>query len=102
MTRILPSLLGVAAVAAAALPADPPKPAPVDTAFLRRYAETRGFMLGRPVEVKVTPDGKAVLFLRAGATVPKQSLFEFDVATGNTRELLSPEMLLKGAGENLS
>jgi dipeptidyl-peptidase-4 len=94
---VLPCL---AVVAAAALSADPPKP--VDTSFLKRYAETRGFMLGRPVEVKVTPDGKAVLFLRAAATVPKQSLFEFDVATGKTKELLSPEMLLKGAEENLS
>ena len=31
--------------------------APVDTRFLRDYAETRGFMLGRPVKAKPTPDG---------------------------------------------
>jgi dipeptidyl-peptidase-4 len=83
------------------LAAEPPGP-PIDTSFLRQYAETRGFMLGRPVKPKITPDGKAVLFLRSGPTSPKQSLFEFDVATKQTKELLSPDSLLKGADENLS
>jgi dipeptidyl-peptidase-4 len=83
------------------LAAEPPGP-PIDTSFLRQYAETRGFMLGRPVKPKITPDGKAVLFLRSGPTSPKQSLFEFDVATKQTKELRSPDTLLKGADENLS
>jgi dipeptidyl-peptidase-4 len=91
----------VAALAPAAVAADPKGP-PVDTSFVKRHAQTRGFMLGRPAKPKVTPDGKTVLFLRAEATVPKQKLFAFDVATGQTTELLSPEMLLKGAEENLS
>src|SRR5207253_729348 len=46
--------------------------------------------------------GKAVLFLRAEARVPKIQLYEFDVATKQTRLLLSPEQLLKSAEENLS
>ncbi|MFO0926307.1 MAG: alpha/beta fold hydrolase [Gemmataceae bacterium] len=75
---------------------------PLDTSYLRDHAETRGFMLGRPVRPKVTPDGKAVLFLRAKPRVAKMSLYEFDVATGKTRELLTPETVLKGAAENLS
>ena len=33
---------------------------------------------------------------------PKLKLFEFDVATGKTKELLSPETLLKGGDENLT
>jgi dipeptidyl-peptidase-4 len=78
------------------------KETPLDTTYLRNYAETRGFMLGRPVRPKLTPDGKVVLFLRALPRVPKMRLYEYDVASGKTRELLTPEMVLKGAEENLS
>src|ERR1051325_10554939 len=74
----------------------------VDTRYLRDFAETRGFMLGRPVKPQPTPDGKAVLFLRAQARVAKLRLYEFDVATGKTRELLTPEQVLKGTEEKLS
>jgi dipeptidyl-peptidase-4 len=45
----------------------PVKDKPLDTTYLRQHAQTRGFMLGRPVRPKITPDGKAVLFLRAQA-----------------------------------
>jgi dipeptidyl-peptidase-4 len=75
---------------------------PLDASFLRTYAETRGFMLGRPSKAKPTPDGKAVLFLRSEPRVPKMKLYEFDTATGKTRELLTPEQVLKGAEEKLS
>ena len=75
---------------------------PLDTRYLRDFAQTRGFMLGRPVLAKPTPDGKAVLFLRSEARIARLSLFEFDVASGKTRELLTPQTLLKGAEENLS
>src|SRR5262245_8254360 len=94
-------LLLTAAVAPAADPLPIPGK-PVDTSFLKQYAETRGFMLGRPQKPKVSPDGKTVLFLRADPKAPKLKLFEFDVATGQTKELLSPETLLKGAEENLT
>jgi dipeptidyl-peptidase-4 len=97
------ALAGLALVLAAAAPAaDPPKGPALDTSFLKLYAETRGFMLGRPQKPKVTPDGKAVLFLRSEVKTPKLKLYEFDVATGKTRELLSPESLLHGADENLT
>lgn len=86
------------AAAAPALAADPP----IDTAFLKQYAETRGFMLGRPAKPKITPDGKTVLFLRSGPTTPTNKLFAFDIKTQETKELLSPEALLKGADENLT
>src|SRR5262249_29188729 len=78
------------------------KDAPLDTRSLRDHAETRGFMLGRPVKAAPTPDGKAVLFLRARPRQARLGLFEFDVATGKTRELLTPEAVLKGAEEQLS
>ncbi|MBX9625504.1 MAG: alpha/beta fold hydrolase [Gemmataceae bacterium] len=79
-----------------------PEPPAVDTSFLKQYAETRGFMLGRPAKPKVTPDGKAVLFLRSEAKSSRQSLYEFDIATGKTKELLTPDMLRKGADDNLT
>lgn len=59
-------------------------------------------MLGRPAKAVPTPDGKAVLFLRAQARVAKLQLCEFDVTTGRTRELLTPEQVLKGSEEKLS
>src|SRR5262245_31589798 len=78
------------------------KDAPLDGRFLRTYAETRGFMLGRPVRPTPTPDGKAVLFLRSQPRKARLNLHEFDVATGKSRELLTPEQVLKGAEEKLS
>jgi dipeptidyl-peptidase 4 len=102
MRHTLPALLCALSLAAVAAAQAPKKDAPLDTSYLKDHAETRGFMLGRPVSPKPTPDGKAVLFLRSGARVPKLSLFEFDVATGKTRELLTPEQVLKGALEHLT
>src|SRR3954447_13239273 len=87
---------------ATAAPAQPAKEAPLDASYLRTHAQTRGFMLGRPTRPVPTPDGKAVLFLRSQPRSSKLSLFEFDVATGKTRELLTPEQVLKGGEEKLS
>jgi dipeptidyl-peptidase-4 len=75
---------------------------PLDVQYLHAFAETRGFMLGRPARPKPTPDGQFVLFLRSQPRAARMSLFEFDVAAGKTRELLTPEALLKGAEEHLS
>ncbi len=76
-------------------------PSSPDT-FVRDYAETRGFTLGRPLRARPTPEGKAVLFLRAQARQPTLELFEFEVATGRTRRLLSPAAVLGGRAEHLS
>jgi dipeptidyl-peptidase 4 len=70
--------------------------------YLRDHAETRGFSLGRPSKALPTPDGQAVLFLRAKARTPKLELYEFDVSSGKSRLLLTPEDILKGAEEKLS
>src|SRR5262245_53754717 len=88
--------------AATAQAADPTPSKPVDTSFLKKYAETRRFMLGRPQSPKVSPDGQTALFLRAEPDNPKLKLFEFDVASGQTKELLSTAALLKGVEENLT
>ena len=79
-----------------------PQTGTADTSFLREYAETRGFMLGRPSRPKLTPDGKFVLFLRSESKSNRMRLFEFDVARATTKELLTPETVLKGAQESLS
>ncbi|RKH93329.1 S9 family peptidase [Corallococcus sp. AB038B] len=72
------------------------------SSFLRQYAETGRFMNGRPVNARITPDEKSVLFLRTSPTSNVRMLYAFDVASGQTRELLTPEALLKGAEETLS
>ena len=74
----------------------------VDTTELRTLAQTNKFQHGRPISPLFTPDGKAVLFLRSEPRSAKLSLFEFDVATGKTRELISPADVLKGGEEKLS
>lgn len=71
-------------------------------AFFKDMAETRNFTLGRPVSPKITPDGSRVIFLRASPRNPTLRLFEFTLATGEERELLSPEQLLGGADEQLT
>ena len=70
--------------------------------FLREFAETRRYLAGRPTNAQLTPDSKSVLFLRGGAKDPRQLLYELDLATGQTKELLTPESLLQGASETLS
>lgn len=70
--------------------------------FLTEYAQTRRYAAGRPVAAVLTPDSKAVLFLRTAPKDVRQSLFELTLATGDTREIVSPEAILKGAAESLS
>lgn len=70
--------------------------------YFRAVAETRNFTLGRPVSPKLTPDGEHVIFLRAQPRNPTLRLYEFTVADGSERELLSPEQLLAGGEEQLT
>jgi dipeptidyl-peptidase-4 len=70
--------------------------------FFRDLAETRNFTLGRPVSPKITPDGKTVIFLRAAPRDPTLRLYEFDLAAGRERELLTPAQLLGGGEEKLT
>jgi dipeptidyl-peptidase-4 len=93
------------AIVTALLVSSPSAHAASDSAqreFIRQLATTRGFSLGRPTMPTPTPDGKAVLFLRTLPRDPINSLYELDLATGNTRALITPEQLLKGAAEQLS
>lgn len=66
--------------------------------FLKEYAETRGFLLGRPVKPKISRG--RVFFLRSEARSRSQSFYEWK--DGKAQLLLSPEALLKGQDEKLS
>src|SRR5262245_8928517 len=108
-TREIRLLIAAALCAAATHPAlaGPPAAPPAGVAspgddLLRLYAETRRFRSGHPVSPKVTRDGTAAFFLRAGPKSATQSLFMTDLKTGETREVLSPETLLAGAQEQLT
>jgi dipeptidyl-peptidase-4 len=73
-----------------------------DPAFLEQFASTYRFGAGTPRGFQITPDGKAVLFLRSGPRSVVQDLYEFDVASGKERVLLTADAILKGAEESLS
>lgn len=68
---------------------------PLDATLIRTLAATRGFRLGAPVLATPTPGGQSILFLRSGARDAKQSLFELDVATGETKQRLTPDDVSK-------
>ncbi len=98
-----------AAVAVAVHGANAQAPGPVaaagtlpDPEFLEQYAATYHFRLGRPVSIKPAPDGGTILFLRSGPRSFRQDLYEFDVATGEERVLLTAAQLLGGADERLT
>ena len=73
-----------------------------DLRYFRELVETRNYSLGQPVSPKITPDGKAVVFLRGGARDPVLRLYEFTIAGAKLREILTPERLLQGAEEKLT
>ena len=70
--------------------------------FLSAYSETNRFRLGHPRAISVLPDGSGVLFLRSEARSFEGRLFYFDRETAEERELLTAEMLLGSAEEELS
>jgi dipeptidyl-peptidase 4 len=81
-----------------ALPAD----ATPGDSFLEQWAATRRFAAGRPTAVRITPDGRAVLFLRSGPRSFVQDLLELDTTTGRERVLLRAEDILAGTQEQLT
>jgi dipeptidyl-peptidase-4 len=78
------------------------EPESTDLRYFRELVETRNYSLGQPVSPQLTPDGKAVIFLRGGARDPVLRLYEFTIADEKLREVLTPEKLLQGTEENLS
>ena len=85
-----------------ALVASAAEPESADLRYFRELVETRNYSLGQPVSPQITPDGKAVIFLRGGARDPVLRLYEFTIAGETLREILTPEKLLQGAEEKLT
>jgi dipeptidyl-peptidase-4 len=75
--------------------------APADS-FLSQFAATSRFRRGRPASIAWTPDDKSVLFLRSGPRSFVQDLWQYDVATGRERVILTADSLLGGGEEKLS
>jgi dipeptidyl-peptidase-4 len=73
-----------------------------NVAFLDQYASTYRFRAGTPVSITPTPDGKSVLFLRSGPRNRVQDMYEFDVASGTEKVLLTAEQILGGGEEKLT
>jgi len=92
-----PALPAAPDVPTAAVP-----PSIAEPSFLADYAETYRFRLGRPSQIRVTPEGDAVLFLRSGPRSFVQDLWAFDPATGEERVLLTAEKILAGGEEKLT
>lgn len=86
-------LLMAAALGAAEIP---------DPQFMRLYAETYRFSLGRPTAITLIDDGSAVLFLRSPGKGFVRDLFLFDPATGKESLLAKAETLLGGTEETLT
>ena len=90
------------AAGAACVPAVPRSVASPE--FPGQLNANQGYRLGSPQRMKPTEDGRHVLFLRAPAGDPaaRASLWETDVATGVSRELVTPDAALGGAAETVS
>ena len=73
-----------------------------DPAFLEQWAATYRFRLGNPTAFALTPDGGAACFLRSGPRSFVNDLYEFDLATGKERVLLTAEQILRGKNEVLT
>src|SRR5436305_5086879 len=78
------------------------EPESADLRYFRELIETRSYSLGQPVSPEITPDGKAVIFLRGGARDPVLRLYEFAIADRSLREILTPEKILQGEKEKLT
>src|SRR5436190_10444991 len=104
IAKLLESVLVLAALTPAAFSvaagrgSDAP---PVDEGFIRQFAATYGFRLGRPGKIAIAPDGD-VLFTRTPPRSFVADLYERDAASGQVRKVLDTAGLLGGHEERLS
>ncbi|MSY04432.1 MAG: S9 family peptidase, partial [Actinobacteria bacterium] len=71
--------------------------------FPRHSARTLRFSLGAPRNFTISPDGQRVVFVRSGSGTDRTGrLFELDLNSKNTREIVNPLDLLKSGDEKIS
>jgi dipeptidyl-peptidase-4 len=99
-----PSAEPRAAVAAA--PHCVPRVAPsvASSEFPAELSASQGYRLGSPRRMRPSEDGRYVLFLRAptGHVGGRAALWETELASGQSREVLTPDAVLGGAAETVS
>ena len=100
--HVVNRLIGLILILALALVAPAGSFADPDSGFLEQYAATYRFNLGLPSNIKVTPHGDQVLFLRSGPRSFVNDLWCFEVATRRERVLLTAARVLHGGGERLT
>src|SRR5262245_38433777 len=62
--------------------------------FLEQYAATYRFNLGKPNTIRLSPDGKTILFLRSGPRSFVHTLYEYDVSKEEERVVLTSEQVI--------
>jgi hypothetical protein len=72
--------------------------------FPAELNENQGYRLGAPRRMRPTEDGRYVLFLRASTEGAggRAALWETDVASGQSHELVAPDDVLGGTDETVS
>jgi dipeptidyl-peptidase-4 len=71
--------------------------------YPRQSARTRRYTLGAPRAVRVSRDGRRVVFLRSGSgTDPVNGLWVLDVETGREHQVVDAHALLSGGEESLT
>ena len=85
------------------MPVTPAADAAGQLSFPRQHARTQRFTLGVPRSFTVAPDESRVVFLRSRSGSSRANLlWVVDPSTGAERVAADPELLLGGAGEELS
>ena len=71
--------------------------------FPRHSARTLRFSLGAPRNFTISPDGQRVVYVRSGSGTDRTGrLFELELNSKSTREIVNPLDLLKSGDEKIS
>ncbi len=66
------------------------------TDWVEAYWKTGGFRFGEPRDIQVSPDGRAIFFLRSSKEDPELALYQYDVDDRAERKIADATSLLDG------